>query len=140
MQEVILDSDLLSEILKQASQNVLTHANAYLNEYPSLTLITLSAFEMLSGLEHIQATTQLKRAEALFERNNEILPEKEDYRLASQIVGSMWRAGTPIGIVDPTIAACAIRRGLGVATGNTRHFEYIQKAGYTFHLENWRNA
>jgi hypothetical protein len=38
------------------------------------------------------------------------------------------------------IAACAIRRGYGVASGNTTHFSYIQQAGYSFHLENWRDS
>ena len=32
-----------------------------------------------------------------------------------------------------------IRRGLGVGSCNTSHFGFIQSAGYSFHLENWRN-
>jgi tRNA(fMet)-specific endonuclease VapC len=99
----------------------------------------LTTLEVLSGLEHIQAAARIKRAEALFSRSEEIVPTVEDYRFAAQIIGALYRAGTPIGLIDPTTAACAIRRGFGVASGNTAHFEFIRRLGYTFHLENWRN-
>ena len=45
-----------------------------------------------------------------------------------------------IGLIDPLIAACAIRRGYDVATGNFAHLEFIKRLGYNFHLENWRDA
>lgn len=139
MQKVVLDTDLLSELLKQANPVVAARAYSYQQIYLAITLTSFSALEILSGLRHIQAHAQLKRAELLFLRNEEIVPEAEDYRLASEIIGSMWRLGTPIGLVDPMIAACAIRRGYGVATGNTNHYQFIRNAGYDFPLENWRN-
>jgi predicted nucleic acid-binding protein len=36
------------------------------------------------------------------------------------------------------IAAVAIRHGLTLVTGNTAHYERIQRLGYLLTLENWR--
>jgi tRNA(fMet)-specific endonuclease VapC len=140
MQRVIIDSDLLSELVKLKNPNVEAKANAYQLEHKDITFISLTALEILSGLKHINAPAKLKRAEMLLAENEEILPTVEDYRYGSDIVSALWKAGTPIGLVDPMIAACAIRRGLGVASGNTAHFEFIRKLGFNFNLENWRDA
>jgi len=39
---------------------------------------------------------------------------------------------------DPMIAALAIEHGLDLITGNTAHFQRIQKLGYPLSLVNWR--
>lgn len=135
----VLDSDLLSDLLRGANANVVANARRYHTDHQVLTFTSLTALEILSGLHHIGASAQIKRAEALFAENDEILPEVEDYRLAAEIIGSLLRAGTPIGFIDPAIVACAIRRGYAVASANTSHFEYIRSVGYDFHLENWRD-
>ncbi len=36
------------------------------------------------------------------------------------------------------IAAIAIQHNLVVVTGNTAHYERIQKLGYSLKLDNWR--
>ncbi|HWD38026.1 MAG TPA: hypothetical protein VG944_04205 [Fimbriimonas sp.] len=68
------------------------------------------------------------------------MPISGDYRLAAAIASTLSRQGRIIGSIDPVIAACAIGRGYGVASGNTRHFDFIRQAGYTFPLENWRES
>jgi predicted nucleic acid-binding protein len=138
MTKLVLDSDLLSDLLRNGNPNVTAKAAQYRADHNVLTFTSLSTLEILSGLRHIQASAQIRRAEALFADNDEICPEVEDYRLAAEIIGALLRAGTPVGFVDPAIAACAIRRGYGVASGNVAHFGFIRNAGYRFHLENWR--
>jgi len=133
-----MDTDTLSEVLKGIDLNVVTNAQSYGHAFGLLDFTSASVLEILHGLHRKGAQAQIQRAEALFTRNSETVPEKQDFRLAAQIAGALARQGTPIGIIDPLIAACAIRRGFGVATGNTDHFTYIQKAGYSLHLENWR--
>jgi len=46
--------------------------------------------------------------------------------------------GQPIGTADPMIAAIAIEHGLQLVTGNTAHFQRIQRLGYPLTLANWR--
>jgi tRNA(fMet)-specific endonuclease VapC len=58
--------------------------------------------------------------------------------LAGKIAGDLERAGRPIGVTDPMIAAIAIEHGLELVTGNTSHFQHIQQLGYPLTLVNWR--
>lgn len=138
MPPALLDSDILSEVIKGIDARVVARANAYSLDHPKLTFTSVSAYEILSGLHRKDAKVQIQRTEALFAKNDEITPMPEDYRLAAEISGTLIRRGTPIGIIDPLIAACAIRRGLALATGNTEHFQFIQAAGYSLSIENWR--
>jgi len=32
----------------------------------------------------------------------------EGYKFAGQIIGALYRAGTPVGYIDPATAACAV--------------------------------
>ena len=139
MQEVILDTDVLSEVLKGQNPNVEKYKNDYASQYPKLSITSASVMEILTGYRKRGATAQRQRAASLFSQNNEIVPDAEDYRLAADIIGDLLVKGLVIGMIDPLIAACAIRRGLGVASGNTKHLEFIRQSGYNFHLENWRN-
>lgn len=58
--------------------------------------------------------------------------------LAGRVRADLERLGTKLMIEDILIAATAIRHGLPVATGNTRHFVKTQEAGYALTLDNWR--
>lgn len=138
MRLLVLDSDTVSELLKNRNPQVGQNAARYNAAFPKLTFTSATLLEILYGLERVGAYAQIQRAEALFAANDEIVPQSGDYRLAAAIAGALAKQGTPIGLVDPLIAACAIRRGYGVVSGNTAHFEFIRKAGYSFHLENWR--
>jgi tRNA(fMet)-specific endonuclease VapC len=135
---VLLDADVLSEVIKSRDAAVLENALAYAREFDALTFTSISVLEILHGMHRKLSHAQISRAEAIFARNEEIVPMPDDYRLAAEIAGALWRAGTPIGLMDPLIAACAIRRGYGVATGNTAHFGFIRGAGYDLRLEDWR--
>lgn len=138
--KILLDTDILSELFKEIDPKVKANAARYQLEYAQLTFTSLSALEVLSGLERKQASAKLRRMQALLDTNEEIEPVRDDYRLAAEIIGRLGQSGFEIGLVDPTIAACAIRRGFGVATGNFAHFDYIRQVGYGYHLENWRVA
>lgn len=137
--KVLLDSDILSEVLKGRDSNVRAQAAAYLSQHPVLTFTSATAFEILFGLERKAAHAQIQRVEAVFAINDEVVPEPQDYRLAAEISGALSRQGTPIGIIDPLNAACATRRGFHLATGNTAHYRFIQAAGYALNIVDWRN-
>jgi predicted nucleic acid-binding protein len=137
-QVVLLDSDILSEILKGIDVRVRDNTSRYLATARVLSFSSATALEILYGYERIGAHAKIKRAEELFAANDEIVPSVADYRLAASIAGTMSKRGTFIGLVDPLIASTAIRCGYAIATGNTEHFDFIRKAGYDFPLENWR--
>lgn len=136
--EAVLDSDILSEILKRRDPVVIQRATAYALDHGVLTFTSVTAMEILRGLHLKAAHAQIMRAETIFARNREIVPGAQDYRLAAEIMGALTRRGTPIGIADPLIAACALNRNLPLATGNLRHFGFVRDSGYTLRLEDWR--
>lgn len=138
MSEVILDTDILSEVLKGINAQVIERLENYQQQFDRLTFTSASVMEILTGFRKRSAIAQEQRARTLFEMNKEIVPEAADYRLAADINGDLLRDGKIIGFVDPLIAACAIRRGYGLASGNTAHFDFIRKLGYDLRLDNWR--
>jgi predicted nucleic acid-binding protein len=138
MNRVILDTDVLSEIVKDQNPTVTSRAQEYLRFCRAFTFTSTTRLEVYSGLYAKDARRQIEKFDAFFRTNDEIVPEPDDYMLAAQIIGALARRGTPVGDVDPMIAACAIRRGLPVATGNTRHYGFIIVAGFALTLENWR--
>jgi tRNA(fMet)-specific endonuclease VapC len=140
MQRALLDTDILSEVIKGIHPNVVANAKAYAEEHRILTFTSASTYEILGGLFRKSAKRQIERTEALFAKNEEIAPTPMDYRLAAEISGTLIQLGTPIGLIDPIIAACALRRGMAIATGNIRHFTYIQDAGFDFPIQNWRES
>ena len=137
--KILLDTDILSELFKGINTNVTANANRYRLDFPQLTFTSLSALEMISGLERKQASGKLARMHAMLDANEEVEPTRNDYRLAAEIIGRLGRSGYEIGLVDPIVAACAIRRGWRVATGNFAHFDFIRRVGYDYLLENWRD-
>ena len=96
--------------------------------------------EILYGLHRKRAYAQIRQAEVTFSLNDEIVPTSDDYRLAAEIMSALDRQGTPIGRIDPIIAACALNRDLVLATGNGRHFGFIREAGFPLRIEDWRAA
>ena len=136
----ILDTDILSEIGKTVDKTVARNAAVYLGFHAQLTFTSVSVYEVLYGLNAKRAARQIQNFFAGIAAHEEIVPDKRDYRLAAEICAAMQLGGTPIGSIDPIIAACAINRDLPLITGNTRHHGYIRGAGFDLQLLNWRNA
>jgi len=58
--------------------------------------------------------------------------------VAARLYAVLEGKGTPIGRIDPLIAAIAIRQGLILATGNVAHYQRVQKLGFDLRLSDWR--
>ena len=84
------------------------------------------------------APTQADRFLQLVAVHHEILPDRDDYRLAADIRASLKLAGKDIGRADPIIAACTCRRNLVLVTGNNKHFQFVVDVGFPLNIENWR--
>lgn len=138
MADTILDTDILSEIFKQRDLIVRDRALDYLSQHVRLTFTSVSAGELLFGLYAKDATRQLSMAQAFLQSHDELVPESRDYWLAAKIGGTLHRAGKPVGVADPLIAACAINRGCALATGNVRHYGFVADVGFPITIENWR--
>ena len=129
-----LDTDILSEILKQKNPLVTQRAAAYLAVHGSFAFSALTRYEVLRGLKLKQATAQLQRF-VVFCQQSVIFP------IADPILeraADLWvlakQQGHPCSDADLFIAATAQEYGRVLVTGNVAHFAWIPRLS----LEDWR--
>jgi tRNA(fMet)-specific endonuclease VapC len=121
----LLDTDTLSEILKQRDENVIQAAQAYLGEYQRFTISVLTRYEILRGLRAKGAVRQELAFDALCQRSY-ILPLTDPIAVrAAAIYADLRQRGELIGDADIFIAATALEQGMLLATGNVGHYERI---------------
>jgi predicted nucleic acid-binding protein len=73
MKPCVVDSDILSEILKQKNFRVLERAEAYFAQFGTFTFSAISWFEIVRGLRAAGSTTKLRRFEE-FVSHSAVLP------------------------------------------------------------------
>jgi tRNA(fMet)-specific endonuclease VapC len=140
MNKALLDTDILSEVLKGRNPQVVAQAEAYLRHHAMLTVSAVSVIEVVSGLQRMAHSAQLEQFLRALDAI-EVLPvDTQSAVLAGQIDGDLLRTGQPIGRADPIIAAQAITHGVVLVTGNVRHYERIVALGYPLRMANWRDA
>ena len=140
MDKALLDTDILSEVLKGRNPQVAAHAEAYLMHHAMLTVSVVSVIEVVSGLQRLARSEQLERFLQALDAM-EVLPmDTESAVLAGRIDGDLLRTGQPIGRADPIVAAQAITHGLVLVTGNVCHYERVTALGYPLRIANWREA
>jgi len=138
LNKAILDTDILSEIIKGVDQTVAANARTYRRAFGHYTIAAVTVTEIVSGYQRKQATRQLQAFLAILPAA-EVLPfDALEAELAGRIAGELERTGRSIGLADTMIAAVAIEQGLELVTGNTTHFQRIQQIGYPLTLVNWR--
>jgi tRNA(fMet)-specific endonuclease VapC len=133
--EALLDTDILSEVIKQHDPAVRHKAAEYLAAYGQFAFSAISRFEIERGYKEKQATAQLARF-ATFCSHSLILGITDGILARA---GDLWafarRNGHPCGDADVIIAATALETQRVLVTGNTAHFAWAP----LLKLENWRN-
>jgi tRNA(fMet)-specific endonuclease VapC len=136
MAPTLLDTDTLSEILKQRNSTVARHAAAYLKTHGQFAFSAFSKFEILRGYKESKATRQQPRF-ATFCTQSLVLPVTDAvFDRAADLWVLARRGGHPHGDADLLIAATALQHGRELVTGNTPHFAWIP--GLT--IADWRQA
>jgi tRNA(fMet)-specific endonuclease VapC len=138
MDKALLDTDILSEYLKGHNPNVINHAARYAQEHGIFTFTSVTVYEIVYGLELKGASTQLKKAMAWLNQNEEITPVNADYLTAATIKATARKQGVVLELPDSLIAAVATRLQLTLVTGNIEDFQSIQRIGLEFAIQNWR--
>lgn len=112
MRKAVLDTDTLSYVTRRRYPEVNATADQYYRVFRYFTVTAITIAEVVAGLQALEDWAEL----AEFRRRMggfEILPLGEaEAVLAGRIVGALSRAGTPIGPLDPFIAAIAIENDL----------------------------
>jgi tRNA(fMet)-specific endonuclease VapC len=130
----LLDTDMLSEVLKRKSRRVVRKAAAYLREHEQFAISSISRYEARRGLMERGADKQLTRFN-VFCTHTLVLPITD---VLLDRAADLWvvarRKGLPARDADLIIAATALEHGRSLVTGNDTHFSWIPG----LRLENWR--
>lgn len=140
MDRALLDTDILSEVLKQRDRVVAERARTYLEEHGQFTISAVTAMEIVKGLHRVQRQPQLQQFVSALSAMDVLPFDSKVAVLAGRIYGDLERTGQPIGRADPMIAASALAAGLAVVTGNVSHYQRIAALGHPLKIENWRVA
>jgi len=138
MAQVLIDSDLFSELLAQKDPVVGANAAKYFKEFGNYTISAMTFFESQKGLTY-KPKPKITAALTSIIQDLIVIPvRKEEAELGGIIHGLLKQQGRTIGEADPVIAATAITYGLTLATGNIKHYQFVIDAGFPIQLENWR--
>jgi len=136
MQESLLDTDILNEVLKQRNPEVVRRAAEYLSEFGEFAISSISRYEVIRGLVEKNASRQLKRFE-IFCSHTKVCPVTDSVLdLAAHIWALGRQQGRSPNDADLVIAARAIELGRVLVTGNIVHFDWIP--GLV--VSNWRDV
>ncbi|MEQ8787272.1 MAG: type II toxin-antitoxin system VapC family toxin [Pirellulaceae bacterium] len=135
MDETLLDTDILNEVLKQKNAHVLRHAADYLAQHGRFAISSMTRYELLRGLKEKQAAAQLANFQ-VFCQHTFILSVTDS--ILDQ-AAELWAQGRAQGLApkdaDLIIAATALQQGRTLVSGNTTHFAWIPGLA----LANWRD-
>jgi predicted nucleic acid-binding protein len=138
MKKALLDTDIFSEILKARNTTVVARAVHYKETFGQFTISVITVMEVVAGLHKAGRADALRKFQDGLQAI-EILPFDETGSItAGRMVADLEKTGQPIGRADPMIAALAVEHDLTLVTGNTSHYERLQKLGYSLKLDNWR--
>ena len=107
MQEALLDTDILNEVLKQKDAHVIQKASEYLKQHQQFAFSSMTWYEVLRGLKFKKATRQLANfttfcnhsiiypvSDAILERTADLWVEGENgghpYRDADLIIAALF--------------------------------------------------
>ena len=138
MSRQLLDTDILSEVIKGKDRTVAAKATAYLAEHGRFTASAISVAEIVYGLRRMRREDRVAQFEASMDAAEVLALDDAAGRVAGGINADLERIGHVIGMPDVMIAAIALQNRVPVVTGNVAHFEQIQSVGYDLAIQNWR--
>jgi tRNA(fMet)-specific endonuclease VapC len=131
----LLDTDILSEVIKRRDVNVQRRAQVYLADHGQFQFSIITRYEILRGLKAKDAFQQA----SAFDRQcawSVVLPLNDEIVIqAAEIYGVLKKQGKIIGDADILIAATALVHDIALVTGNLDHFRRIPK----LRCETWRS-
>jgi tRNA(fMet)-specific endonuclease VapC len=136
--KALLDTDAFSEVLKGVNANVVVRATQYRSQFGTYTISTITVVEIVKGFHKMQREERLQKFMESLSAVEILTLDLNSAERAGRIYADLERTGQPIGRADPMIAAIAIHNNLTLITGNTTHYERIQKLGHQLRLDNWR--
>ncbi|NEU84303.1 type II toxin-antitoxin system VapC family toxin [Nostoc sp. UIC 10630] len=138
VEKSLLDTDILSEIIKRANPRIIFKANTYLNQFDKYTLSVITVMEIVEGWQKRKQEQRLQQFLTILTSQEILSFDLTEAVLAGKIYADLETSGKRIGYPDCMIAATAISHNLTLVTGNLSHYQRIQDLDYSLRLDNWR--
>ncbi len=134
MELALLDTDILSEVLRQRNEIVQRNALQYQREHGALAFSAMTRYEIIRGFHRKNAPVQAARFES-FCRHCDIVPLTDAvFDRAAELWARAYRHGQARNDADLLIAATAIESRRDIVTGNTLHLAWIDELS----TQDWR--
>lgn len=131
----LLDTNVLSEIMRGRDASIQNNVRAYLAQYGEFRFSILTRYEILRGLEAKQASAQIARFQAQCRKSDILALTDEIVARAAAIYGELYRQGQLINDADILIAATAVVHKLVLVTENEKHMNRIPN----LQLASWKS-
>jgi tRNA(fMet)-specific endonuclease VapC len=138
MEPALLDTDIVSEIWRGKNSIVNHNARIYRREFGRYTTSAITVVELIKGFAQAGRDDRIQEMVRLLAPEEVIPLESAAATLAGRIYGELEQSGQSIGRFDPLIAGIALRHGLTLISGNTKHYQRIVDLGFPLKLGNWR--
>ena len=139
MNRALLDTDLLSEVIKQKDPAVRARCRAYLLHHDRFTTSSVTVMEIVKGWRLAQRDDRIDEFMRFAPQMDILVFDTAAAERAGRLEADLRRAGQPIGRADSMIAAIAMVHGLELVTGNIDHYARFHSLGYRLPLVNWRS-
>src|SRR3972149_7800550 len=107
MNKALLDTDILSEILKAKNAAIVSKAVEYKESFERFTISGITVMEVVKGLHKMERADALKKFLGGLQAI-EVIPFDENCSvIAERMFADLENTGQPIGRADPLLAAPA---------------------------------
>lgn len=130
MRKYLLDTNIISYYLK----GIESLKDKISSNIDLFSISIISYYEIVSGLQSIDATKRITEFEKFCELIDIINLDKASILASCKIYASLKKSGKLIDDIDILIAGIALSNNLVMVTDNTDHFERIGG----LKVENWR--
>lgn len=132
----MLDTDILSEVLKGIRENLLAQAREYLSLRQRFAFSAMTQYEFVRGIRAAQAVRQPAIFLSLVDESEVIPISIAILDQASRLWAEAHISGHPRDDGDLIIAATAMKTRSILVTGNTAHFSFNPQE----RIADWRQA
>ncbi len=134
MDPCLLDTDILSEVLRGRNQDVTDAADAYLKVHGQFSISAFTQYEVVRGFRWRKATAKLAAFEQLCQAMTIYPVTANVLDGAADLWADDATHGKPKMDADLIIAATALVHGRELITGNLPHFDWIS----SLTVSSWR--
>ncbi len=125
MKKALLDTDILSMFFRN-NEKIRENFRRYLEEYDEIAISILTYYEIVSGLKHRDAKTQLDTFLEFASHNLIYNLSQKSTEISAELYAGLRKKGTSVDDIDLLIAGIALEHNFVLVTNNTSHFARIE--------------